>query len=239
MNKMKKFLKNLIPYFILSCYLVYKLRNGWFNRKKTDQDNHLEIYWNSRNSPNRQRLIELLSHEIFQFIQPHQNHIEILEYGSHVGINLDIIKSAHPNNSITFYAVEPNLEAINFMKDKLPFIQCLHADDLAFMKNKSFPKNNVQISFVNSVFYCMSPKRVKSVLVKLSKVSEVIILGEGMANLDGDDSQFMIDPPCFHHPYRKWLNELNFFEIWQEEAPDPRPQLNKFIAFRRKVSFSD
>lgn len=80
----------------------------------------------------------------------------------------------------------------------------------------------------------MSSKRVKSVLLKLSRISEVIVLGEGMANLEDEYSKFIINPPCFQHPYKKWLNDLNFIESWSEEAPDPRPQCNKFIVFRKK-----
>lgn len=230
----KRLIKNLAPHFILEWYLSYKLRNGWFKRKKTTQENHLEMYWNSRDSANRCKLIELLQREILNI---NNNQLKILEYGSHVGINLDIINSAQPDNSISFYAVEPNLEAIGFMKEKLPYVKCLHADDVGFVKNDSFPTGKVEISFVNSVFYCMSPRRVKSVLLKLSKISEVIVLGEGMMNLYGEESRFMTSPPCFQHPYRKWLEELNFIESWSVDAPDPRPQLNKFIAFRREPNF--
>ena len=194
------------------------------------------MYWNTRNSANRNRLIELIRREISDISHPDQ--LNILEYGSHVGINLDIIDRLLPDNSITFYAVEPNLEAINFMREKLPYVKLLHADDVNFVKNDLFPPTKVQISFVNSVFYCMNPKRVQSVLLKLSKISDVIILGEGMVNLNGNLSEFMIDPPCFSHPYRKWLGKLNFVECWLEDVPDPRPQLNKFIAFRKKSNSS-
>lgn len=120
------------------------------------------------------------------------------------------------------------------MKEKLPHVRHLHSDDKNFLKNNTFPTSRIHISFINSVFYCMSSKRVKSVLLKLSRISEVIVLGEGMANLEDEYSKFIINPPCFQHPYKKWLNDLNFIESWSEEAPDPRPQCNKFIVFRKK-----
>ncbi len=173
----------------------------------------MEIYWNSRDSANRCKLIELLQREI---LNSNNNQLRILEYGSHVGINLDIINSAQPDNSITFYAIEPNLEAIGFMKEKLPYVKCLHADDVGFAKNDTFPTDKVEISFVNSVFYCMSPKRVKSLLFKLSKISEVIVLGEGMMNLYGEVSRFMTSPHAFNILIENGLKSLILLKVGQK-----------------------
>ena len=230
--RVKKVIKFLLPLKILNIWWDHKFRKSWANRKSNDSDKHLELYWNSRNTPNREKLIQILIDQVNSLDR--MNVISILEYGSHVGINLDILNGLIKYEK-RFFAVELNYEAIEFMRARLPFIECLHSDNVGFVNNHTFPGNIIDISFVNSVFYCMPAKSVFSVLSKLAMISNIIVLGEGMENADGDKgSYFLLDPPCYQHPYNKWLSQLGFTMILSVNAPDPRQELNQFRVYIKK-----
>jgi len=84
----------------------------------------------------------------------------------------------------------------------------------------------------------MKPKRVKSVLNKLTKISDIIVIGESLENLDGIESRLINNPECYEHPYRTWLTEMAFEITAIIKAPDPKPQLNGYIIAQHIVAGS-
>jgi hypothetical protein len=102
-----------------------RLPSSWIGRRSTPEDQHLTVYWHSDTQPRRQRVIEILAQHL-------QDGDAVLEYGSHVGVNLRLLIERFPSSRL--YAVEPNLEAFDFMREKLPFVQALNAEEGGFLK---------------------------------------------------------------------------------------------------------
>ena len=226
---LKKLLKKYIPNFAKKVILERQIRYNWLNRKKSLNDDHLSLYWNSGDSPYRKTLLDLIEKSVGDIESN-----SILEFGSHVGINLKLAQERFANRTIKYFAVEPNIEAFNFMKSKLDFIVGLNVEDQAFLKASDFPPTKITVSFVNSVFYSMTPERAKAVIQKLASISQVIIIGDAMENADGVDSKFNMNPVCFMHPYTLWLSTLGFSNIEIISAPNPQPQLNGFLVAKRE-----
>jgi hypothetical protein len=220
-KSLKSLLKEIIPSRLLGLHYQFLLRKRWISRRPTADDDHLTLYWNSR-TKGREALVNIV-------LGLMQNDGAILEYGSHVGTNLSMLQEARPDNKWGWYAVEPNAYAAEFLKQKLPFVNVLTAEDDGFCRNSHFPEGDVTISIVNSVFYCMNAKRVEAVLRKLGSKSKYIIIGDGLDNVDGSESSFNNDPPHFLHPYRKMLAEVGFKIVQQVPSPEPKPQLNGYI----------
>jgi hypothetical protein len=157
-----------------------------------------------------------------------------------VGLNLRILKESLPSDlKNSYFAVEPNAEAVDFLRKKLPYVQVLQAEDSIFCRQHSFPPPGRYLTFINSVFYSMEQRRVKTVLARLCSISESVVLGESIVNIDGRASYLRDNPECFEHPYRHWLDEFGFEIVTVEAAPDPRPQLNGFIVARRRQHSSN
>lgn len=217
----------------------YLLRRSWMVRKSQKGDDQISMYWNAEKQPNRLKLIDILIQE-FEYLGGSVNATPaILEYGSHVGLNLRMLNELLPSNLKTLiFAVEPNAEAVNFLRQKLPYVQVLQAEDSIFCGQNSFPPQGRYLTFINSVFYSMEQRRTKAVLARLCAISESVVLGESIVNIDGRKSCLRDNPACFDHPYRRWLDEFGFEIVTVDAAPDPRPQLNGFIVARRRQNNS-
>lgn len=226
---MKALLKPYVPAwaFRVRAYLQSDQlsRSAWIGRTTTESDQHLTLYWNSDRKPNRLQLIDILS-----------RHVDgsVLEYGSHVGVNFKVLRDRFPD--ATFYAVEPNKEAFGFMREKLPFVQGLNAEDEGFIATTSFPPHPVSVSFTSGVFNCMAPSRAKSVLEKLSRISNTIVLGEGIDHADGWRSRWIKGTNCYHHPYSRWLRARGFSNIEAISALDPGPNYSGVIIAKRALT---
>lgn len=211
-----------------------RLRRSWLTRTSHEGDDHLAIYWNAETQPNRLKLIQTLVDECEHLrsanIQP-----AILEYGSHVGLNLRMLNNVLQSDQVAaYFAIEPNAEAVNFLRQKLPFVHVLEGEDEAFCRQTDFPPNGNYLTFINSVFYAMEPRRVRAALTRICSFSNSVVLGESIENIDGMHYRMRDHPECFEHPYRLWLDELGFEIVSLETAPDPRPQLNGFVVARRR-----
>lgn len=68
------------------------------------------------------------------------------------------------------------------MKSKLDFIAGLNLENQLFLKASDFPQSKITVSFIDSLFYSMTPKRAKSAIEKLSKISQIIIIGDAIEN---------------------------------------------------------
>lgn len=238
MRFIKASLKAIFPAAMFSAFrrwlAPWRLRKSWLNRRTTKKDDHLSIYWNAHDQPNRKQLISLLIKEISQLNTVEEADISILEYGSHVGLNLNLIKKALNDSLISkMYAIEPNYEAVQFLKNKMPDVITFHGEDKNFCKTLNFPPDGKYLSFVNSVFYSMTPRRVEKVLTKLCKFSSTIVIGESIENIEGEFSRLRENPECFEHPYEKLLNKNGFKIFYLSAAVDPKPQLNGFIVARK------
>ena len=155
----------------------------------------------------------------------------MLEYGSHVGVNLKLLRERLP--LCRLYAVEPNREAFEFTQEKLPFVLALNAEDEGFLRSE-FPAEHLTVSFTCSVFFSMEPRRVRRVLKKMCQISTTVILAGGMANINGYRSRF--PRICYLHPYSRWLRQCGFTIDRIFDAPDAVPQLDGILVARRAVS---
>lgn len=240
MTSLKAVLTKIAPerFRVLAKRLLapYRLRQSWMHRKTSATDDHLTMYWNAEHQPNRQQLIGILSDAIRGLQMQHPTEIiSVLEYGSHVGLNIRMVKENREDfSTVKFFAVEPNVEAVAFLKEKMPDVGVLQGEDSEFLSRESFPPAGRYVSFVNSVFYCMTPRRVEQVLKKMCDISAVLVIGESLENIDGEKSRLRNDPECFEHPYRQLLLKSGFEIDKEMVAVDPRPQLNGYIVACRK-----
>lgn len=241
MTSLKSILKKVTPEGVRVAtkrwLAPYRLRQSWLRRKSDANDDHLATYWNAEHQPNRQQLIWILSDAIGRVqAQTGDTEISVLEYGSHVGLNIRLLKENRKDfSAIKFYAVEPNAEAVAFLKEKMPDVSVLQGEDSEFLSRDSFPPPGTYVCFVNSVFYCKAPRRVEQALKKLCEISTVLVIGESLENIDGDKARLRNDPECFEHPYRSLLEKFGFEIRKKMTAVDPKPQLNGYIVACRKM----
>src|SRR6202000_118722 len=84
----RAFLKLLVPRWVKSYHQrrwhQNALRKSWLSRPSTAIDDHVAVYWNSGEQPNRQQLTDILCREL-------QNGGDVLEYGRHVGLNIKLL----------------------------------------------------------------------------------------------------------------------------------------------------
>ena len=198
-------------------------------------DDHIAMYWNAEAQPNSQRLIQILLEECALLRAAGGGLSGVLEYGSDVGLNLRMLHDMLPPESLTsFCAVAPNAEAVVFLQEKLPFVKVLQGEDEVFCRQPDFPPAGRYLTFVNSVFYSMEPRRVRATLARISAFSDSVVLGDSISNLEGIFSRMHNKPECFEHPYRHWFDELGFEIVQHEAAPDLQPQMNGFVVARHR-----
>jgi len=226
---LKNIFKALIPdplkRKIYPLLLKEKIRRSWINRKVDQNLDHLSLYWNDDEAPNRLQLIDLLK---LLKLKIDSKTLHILEYGSHCGVNIKLLRKEMTGKNYNFYAVEPNVEAYDFLIKNLPEVVALNGDDQQFIQSE-FPKRNVDISFVNSVFFSMEPSRAKSVFMRLLEISDILVVGDGLDNCYGNNSQFILKFNCYHHPFGSWLKGTGFKYSNIVIAHKAVPQLNGFL----------
>ncbi len=206
-------------------WLSYKIRKAWMTRKSTKDDDHLLLYWDDEGE-NRQKIVDILAN----ILTDKDNQCEsIMDFGCHVGTTFKLLSKKLPN--IKMYAVEPNIEACDFLVQKLPLVNVYQLDDSKFI-NEDFSEHKIDICLINSVFYSMKSYRVFSVLKKISKMCNIIVIADSMSNLNGSKTIFNSEPVYFSHPYITWLNTLGFTQIDLIPAPTPTPQLEAFLIVR-------
>lgn len=224
----------LIPEPILSrlnrIFLPILIRRAWFKRRANDSDDHLNLYWDSGNSATRQQLV-LIIQDLVQIFN--EETISMFEYGSHVGVNLKLIKQACPTTAFNMTSLESNLEACIFLKTKLPDVEVIQGGESVFIRKSDDVQFKFHLSLVNSVFYSMSGSKTKRVIRRLCEISDLIVVGDSMINLNGDKLIFNSEPVFFSHPYRKLFNNFGFEITETISAVDSQPQLDGFIVARK------
>lgn len=211
-------------------------RRFWSARNSETGDNHILTYWDNRHEvPNRIKLVDILRNEILEIASAKQfvgsSPISILEFGSHCGPNLDLIK-AGSDVALQLHAVEPNPEAISFINQMLPEVFTYKLNDLEFCSSKDLPRK-VDICFSNSVFYILASKAAKDVLSKLCSISDTVIIGCELSNIDGDATSFSRTTRSLRHPYKKWFSESGFTIVKKLNAPQPQLSCDGFLVARK------
>jgi trans-aconitate methyltransferase len=201
-------------------------RRAWLDRRD-DVDGHVAMYWGSIEHPNRRKLVEVLASVIDGLDMPRPR---VLEFGCHAGMNFHLLHERFAQ--VELYGVEPNHDAVAFARTKVPYVRMYEADDGAFVKS-TFPlQTHMDVSFVNVVLYAMSSARAKAVVQRLCASSDVIVLGEQLANTT-TSSQLQQEPTMYVHPYASWLRANGFSKQEVVPAPEPQPQLSGFLIARR------
>ncbi len=146
---LKKIVPEAIKKPLRRLFAPYLLRRSWMVRKSQEGDNQISIYWNADKQPNRLKLIDILIQEFEYLSEAAKVSPNILEYGSHVGLNLKMLNEALPPDSKkSYFAVEPNAEAVNFLRQKLPYVQVLLAEDSIFCGQHGFPPQGRYLTFI-------------------------------------------------------------------------------------------
>lgn len=249
-KRMKLFIKKILPKSIrtaiikfltlMSPYKVHAfiMRNAWLNRAITNENNHIDTYWESSGSSQRKKLISLIIDELSGC---GDKNASVLEYGSHVGVNIKLIKEKiGDEKNVTFFAVEPNDEAYTSMQEKLPFVIGLNGEDEEFLKTELFPGCDINLSFVNAVFYSMDGVRVQGVCSKLASLSDVIIIGDEIFNYAGEKTIIHSGEDylgnkytTFAHPFKKILNDLGFSNISVIAEHEPKLAITGYIIAKK------
>ncbi len=229
--------------------LQYRMRNYdkanrtfWTERRTSATDKHLSIYWDSETNLNRLELIKSTC-DLLQEGRADEGY-SILEFGSHVGINLKMISEAmlKKNIQVDLYAVEPNEEAFRFMTSKLRLAKGLNGDDLDFVKDASFPGKRISVGLVNAVLYSLSYSSACRVLEKMSKVCDALVIGDEMVNFDGTGPVFFCaqdyeskEYSSLAHPFRKMLLKLGFKSenLTRCDVPQPKKAITGIIVAKR------
>lgn len=198
-----------------------RMRRYWISRNGKQGREYLDMYWNGTDNKNRQALIELVVDHV-----PTDG--SVLEFGSHVGVNLRMIKERRAADNIQLIAVEPSPEIFSYLVKKMPYALAMQADDEAFIAS-NFPNHPTDVSLVNGVFCVMSGKRVQSVIQKLARISDVMIIGDNIDNLDGASSILHSSPACFSHPLRTMLMQAGMEKIELRSVPFPDQHINGYI----------
>jgi trans-aconitate methyltransferase len=197
-------------------------RRGWLTRQDK-VDGHVAVYWSSLEHPNRRQLIDTIARYVGE--PP----FDILEFGCHAGMNFRLLADRFP--ALRYHGVEPNHDAARFLREKLPFVRLLEAEDREFVDGRFV--EHAHISFVNVVLYAIQGKRARRIVDKLCKISDVLIIGEQLANR-GDRTTFQQGPEMYVHPYASWIRAAGFHEIEVVPAPEPSAQLSGFLVARRR-----
>ncbi|RZJ76999.1 MAG: hypothetical protein EOO45_00080 [Flavobacterium sp.] len=212
--------------FIPAKSFARRERSFWQNRNPENEDMHLQEYWDQRfDSPNRKILVNIISERLKKATQ---RQVSILEFGSYCGPNIDLIIRANPDLDLKIFAVEPNKFACKFLQKELPAIQIFNINDVEFV-NGELITQQIDITFVNAVFYVVDQEHTKATITKMAKFSRTIVIGDELDNVDGKESQFSRKTLVFHHPYRTWLRELGYTKFELFKAPNPARAINGIL----------
>lgn len=184
-------------------------RRTWTKRRTTDVDDHLKLYWEDVDNPRRQALLVLLEAALRSEPAPHS----VLEFGSHVGVNLRLLAERVGGSELQCYAVEPNPEAVGFLEQHLPRVETLRADHRGFLNAASFPGQPVTVSFANGVLYSMSPSAARRVVRKMLSISSTVVIGDNLDHVRGRTSAFVKSSSSFAHPFETWFRSAGVGDI--------------------------
>ena len=229
----KETIARLIPARLLAPIIQ---RRTWTSRVTSDDDDHLSLYWNSVDNPRRRALIEVVASQLKD--RPHPT--SILEFGSHVGVNLRLLSEIPGLEYADYFALEPNFEAVDFLRSKLPAVRVLRADHRGFLRSRDFPNAPVTLSFANAVLYALSPRAAHRVVRKMLATSSIVVIGENLENSTGVKSTFAGAHTSFAHPFETWIRAEGVTDISVVPLDEADYALSGFmIAIRHDVARGD
>jgi hypothetical protein len=207
-------------------------RRTWTNRVATTGDDHLSVYWNSTEIPRRQELIGLIKEQVNGRPAP----LRILEFGSHVGVNLKLLAESPGLGSAEYFALEPNFEAVDYLRSKLPSVRVVRGDHRTFLRTRDFPGSPLTLSFANAVLYALSPRAAHRVVRKMLATSEIVVIGDNLDNALGSQSQFRKDHKSFVHPFETWIKAAGVSDIRRVDASTADYALSGFLIATKTVA---
>jgi SAM-dependent methyltransferase len=210
-------------------------RRMWTQRVVTTDDDHIALYWNSTDFPRRRELIQLLATELAGRPMP----LRILEFGSHVGVNLKLLAELPGLGEADYFAVEPNFEAVAFLKSKLPDVRTLRGDHRDFLRARDFPGVPLTLAFANAVLYSMAPRAAHRVVRKMLTTSAIVVIGDKLDNSRGSKSKFREDHNSFMHPYETWMNASGVTDIRRVDVELADYALSGFLVAVARVEPTD
>ena len=206
-------------------------RRAWTWRTSTTDVDHLALYWNSDDSERRLALIRV----IVANLKGHAEGVDVLEFGSHVGVNLKLLAENPDVKSARLFAVEPNYEAVGYLKAKMPQVSVLRGDHRDFLRAQEFPPSAVTLSFANAVLYSMGPRAARRVVQKMLATSEVVVIGDNLENSRGSRSTFQVEHLSFAHPFETWIRAAGVSEITEVFLDEKDFALGGFLIAVTKV----
>lgn len=189
--------------------------SGWHNRMMIQllPADRADDYWRDRDAPYRKDVIKAVTHCL-----KGRDRSSVLEVGSHVGVNLDMIAKAMPDTLFTFYAFDPKLEYVAYMRERMPGVEARAYSDADFLADDTLPPGEVDLSLVAGVLYYLPPKRARAVIAKMARVSRYVVVNENLTAQVETRSRFYA-PAYYWHPYRRWLVEegMTIEHCWLSE----------------------
>ena len=245
----KIFLKKVLPFSVLNAAektahrLFPETMKNWQHRVDESirqntlaprPESHLLMYWDDVQNPNRKLLMDLIQEELTRIAAEEKRAVKLFEYGSYCGINFRMLLERTGGLPTELFAVEPNAQAVQFSKSKLPSVTVEQLEDEGFVAS-SFP-GPMDISFVNKVFYLMNSARSFSVLEKLARISRSIVIGDDMSNYEGRESYWDRKNNGHIHPYKHWFKTLGFEVVKYLPAPQPYRSISHYLIARRTAT---
>ncbi len=177
-----------------------------------------EYYWDQYRSETKIELAEFISERFTQ------DRLAIFEFGCHCG---NVLRLLHETlkAEIVFTGLDPNSANLDFARRKFQSTQValrfLVGDETDLVRvNKG---QIYDLFIVSSVFYCMSPQGVRSVLANARECSRNLLIADDISSLDRRSTTF---DECFRHPYRRLLREAGFDVVAQKSFLHPKTAYN-------------
>jgi len=161
-----------------------------------------EFYWQQYKSENKIALVRYIA-DRFKFEQ-----LAILDFGCHCGNTLRLIDEM-VHTRLDYSGIDPNAANLAFAKAK--FERSRHNCSFLIGSDDNLASltagMDYDIFLVSSVFYAMSPSRVRHVLDVAKGCAKHIIIADDLSQMKASST---ILTKSFVHPYCKFLNAHGF-----------------------------
>lgn len=155
--------------------------------------------------------------------------VKMIEFGAFAGPNLRLIQEELGRSyPLSLYATDPNQQAIDFMRKKMPDVVGTRFDSHSFCESLQYHSVGLQVGIISFVLTYLTESDAKAVIAKMASLCEHLFLYEVLANHWGSKS--ILSHPDkksvkhYFHPYRKMLSESSWTIhkiIYDSEATSP------------------
>jgi hypothetical protein len=233
MNGFKKYYQRLRRLLMSRKTYLEVEKRLWFEAKSTSDRDQISMYWHDRGA-NRLTLVDLLVTEVKHLSPNRDAHINIVELGCHVGVNLKLLKEALDKEGIgaRILGLEPNTEAFNFAKENLPYAEIVKATDRE-VEEILDEIGGADLVFVSAVLYVLDEDRVLSLLQSIAKSTSSLIIADEVENSFGSHTQYRRGQALLH-PFATWLNEFGF-DVVIRQSPEKQRAHTGFVIARKCI----